>query len=48
MNEFDKKDIKILEEGILVKNTFFDKEKIADTFNEIVFLNEFITSHIDG
>lgn len=39
---YNKEDIEIHEDGILVKDNFFNKQKIADTFNELVLMYNFI------
>lgn len=42
---FDEEDIKIHDEGIFVKDIFFDKKRIADTFNELILMRDFIETH---
>ena len=39
---YNKEDIEILNDGISVRNNFLNKQKIADTFNELILLNTFI------
>lgn len=39
---YNEDDIEIHDDGISVKDTFFSKQKIADTFNELVLMNNFI------
>lgn len=40
--KFNEEDIEILNDGISVKNTYFSKQKIADTFNELKLVRKFI------
>lgn len=39
---YNEEDIEILDDGISIRNNFFNKQKIADTFNELILLNNFI------
>lgn len=39
---YSQEDIEILENGISVNDTFLNKKDIADTFNELVFVRNFI------
>lgn len=39
---YNEKDIKLQNDGIFLKNTFFSKKDIADTFNELTLMNDFI------
>lgn len=39
---YNENDIGILDDGISVDGTFFSKEQIAQTFNEMIFLKNFI------
>lgn len=47
VNRFRKEDISIEEDGIIVKNTFFSKEKIADCFNQLAILTDFVQQEGD-
>lgn len=40
--QFCEEDIEILDKGISIKNTFFSKQEIADIFNELNLLRNFI------
>lgn len=40
--QFNEEDIEILDDGISVKNTFFSRQQIADTFNELILVKNFI------
>lgn len=42
MRLFNENDVEILNDGISVKNTFFSKKQIADTFNELILVRDFI------
>ena len=44
-NRFTEQDIEVYDDGISVKNTFFNKKRIADTFNELIIANDFIKNH---
>ena len=39
---FNEDDIEIKSKGISVSNTFFNKKEIADIFNELVLMRNFI------
>ena len=45
--KFNEEDIEILDNGISVKNTFFSKQQIADTFNELSLVKDFIDKQSD-
>lgn len=38
-------DIEILDDGILVKSTYFNKKKIAETFNQLSIAMDFIQNY---
>lgn len=39
---YNEEDIEILDNGISIDNTFFSKEQLAMTFNELLFMRNFI------
>lgn len=39
---YNEEDIEILNNGISINGVFFSKHKIADTFNELILMNNFI------
>lgn len=39
---YNEEDIEILDDGISIDNTFFSKEQLAMTFNELLFMRNFI------
>ena len=42
---YNEGDIEIHDDGISVKDNFFNKKEIADTFNELILMNTFIENH---